>query len=239
MKKTTYLILTLALLIGLISCAKGKDLIRKYSGNSKEAKLDTQTIVRGLKEALQVGARNAVNQLGATNGYFKNRAISIPFPPDVRNVETRLRKIGLGSRVDEFILTMNRAAEEAAPKAFDIFIGAIKGMSFEDARNILYSDNPRAATDYFEGKTRPALYKAFYPVVSNTLDQTGVTKIFQFLLDKYNSIPFIKKERFDLKDYVNNKALDGLFTVLAQEEKKIRKDPAARINDLLKKVFGS
>ena len=195
------------------------------------------TTVSGLKEALSIGAGNAVSSVSNVDGYFGNQAIRILMPEKIQKIADVLRRTGYQKEVDDFILSMNRAAERAAPQARSIFIEAVKGMTFDDARRIL-SGGDTAATDYFKGKTSPKLYEAFKPVISKSVDEVGATRSYKQMMGKYESIPFMKKESLDLDDYVTNKALDGLFYMLGQEEKKIRTDPAARVTDLLKTVFG-
>lgn len=203
-----------------------------------EQGLTEQDIVKGLKEALEVGTNNAVALVSRNNGYFKNPKIKIPLPENVQKGEKFLRTIGFGRQVDEFELSMNRAAERAAPKAKSIFWEAIKKMTFTDARNIL--DGPDdAATSYFRQKTSAQLYNAFKPVVNQAMSEVGVTQAYQTVEQKIRALPFTESLSFDLDRYVTDKALDGLFVMLAEEEKKIRQDPAARVTDLLKKVFGS
>ena len=197
-----------------------------------------QDIVKGLKQALEIGTNNAVALVSRYNGYYKNPKIKIPLPENVKKGEKLLRSIGFGRQVDEFELSMNRAAERAAPKAKAIFWDAIKKMTFSDARNIL--DGPDdAATSYFRQKTSPQLYSAFKPVVDKAMSEVGVTQAYQTIDQKVRALPFTESLTFDLDKYVTDKALDGLFVMLAEEEKKIRQDPAARVTDLLKKVFGS
>jgi len=200
--------------------------------------LDEKTVIAGLKEALNVGTKNAVSLVSKADGYYKNPRISIPLPKDLKDVADTLKKIGLQKKVDEFVETLNRAAEKAAPKAVDIFVDAVTKMTVQDAMGILKGKDDEA-TRYFERKTRQALYEVFKPVVKKVLDEVGVTKLYKEILNAYNSIPGTKKISFDLDDYATNKALDGLFVMLADEEKKIRRDPAARVTDLLRKVFGS
>lgn len=221
----------------LASCQQAGNLTSLVKPADKPAQLDEKTIIAGLKEALQVGIKNAVTFASKSDGYLKNAKITIPLPAQLKDWADKLRSIGLGSQVDEFITSMNRAAEKASAKAVDIFLDAISKMTVEDANNILKgADN--AATKFFEKVTRKALYDVFAPVIKQAMDDVGITKLYKSLIDKYNSIPLVQKVSFDLPDYVNNKALDGLFTMLAQEEAKIRKDPAARVTDLLKQVFG-
>jgi hypothetical protein len=200
--------------------------------------LDEKTVIAGLKEALEIGTKNGVKIVSKQNGYFKNLAIKILLPKELQKVAKTVRDIGLGSQVDKFILTMNRAAEKAAPKAINIFVDAIKKMTIRDALDILHGKDD-AATRYFERHTRTRLYNIFKPVVKKVMDDVGVTAVFKLILDAYNNLPYTKRVSFNLDDYVTNKALDGLFVMIAKEEKKIRKNPAARVTELLRKVFGS
>ena len=195
-------------------------------------------VVGGLKEALEVGTRNAVQAVSRTDGYFRNPQIKIPLPENVRKFEALLRATGFGPRVDAFELSMNRAAERAAPEARSIFWDAIKQMTFTDARAIL--DGPEdAATQYFREKTADRLQARFKPITRQAMSEVGVTRSYQALDAKIQTIPYSDAMRFDLDQYVTAKALDGLFWMLAEEEKKIRRDPAARVTDLLQKVFGA
>jgi len=216
---------------------KDKDKSSSTEGPAQGKGLDKETVAAGLKEALTVGSQNAVKTVSQTDGFFKNPAIKIPLPEKVQKVEKPLRKIGLGKQVDEFILTMNRAAEKAAPPAKDIFIGAIKEMTIVDALNILKGGDT-AATEYMRSKTYDKLYGLFKPTVSKAVMDVGVTKAYQQLVDKAKKSRLIKDESLDLDHHVTSKALNGLFFMLGQEEKKIRKDPVAQVTDLLKKVFG-
>jgi len=159
-------------------------------------------------------------------------------PEKLKTFEKGLRAVGYGPQIDEFVLSMNRAAEKAAPFAKQIFWDAIGAMSFDDVRKIL-SGNDTAATDYFKAKTTNPLTNVFKPIVSNSMNEVGVTRQYKELVGRYESIPFVKKESFDLDQYVVSKALGGLFYMVGEEEKKIRKNPAARTTDLLKDVFGS
>jgi hypothetical protein len=217
---------------------KAKKSVPKQVLPVKEKKLDEKTIIAGLKEALQVGTKKAVGNVSRENGYFKNPEIKIPVPNDLRKVETSLRKIGLGNKVDEFVESMNRAAEKAAPQATDIFMKAIKEMTVTDARRILYDGADDEATRYFERKTRDRLYELFFPVIKDSLDKVGATKLYKYLINRYNAIPMVEKKSYNLDKYVTNKALDGLFLMVGKEETRIRKDPGARITELLRRVFG-
>ena len=200
--------------------------------------LSDAKIGAGLKEALKVGTETTVNITGKTDGYFTNQAIKILMPEKLRTVETGLRTIGYGSQVDEFVLSMNRAAERAAPAARDIFGSALGEMSFDDARKI-WSGPDNAATQYFKEKTSGGLTAAFKPVVDRAMSETGVTRQYKELIGRFDSIPFMKSQAFDIDGYVVGKSLDGLFHVLGEQEKQIRTNPTARTTDLLKEVFGA
>jgi len=200
--------------------------------------LSDSKIADGLKEALQVGTGNAVQTVSKAGGYYKNPKIKIPLPGSVQKVEKLIRAAGYGSQVDAFVLSMNQAAEKAAPEAKGIFWDAIKQMTITDARKIL--DGPdNGATLYFKEKTSGRLSEIFKPIVHNSMSEVGVTQKYQELDGKMAGLPMVGSMRFDLDHYVNDKALDGLFLMLAEEEKKIRQDPAARTTDLLKEVFGN
>jgi hypothetical protein len=203
----------------------------------KTNELDEKTIVAGLKEALEIGTQNAVRVVSQKNGYLANGKIRIPLPDDLNDFAEKLRKIGFGKDVDRFIDDMNHAAEKAATGAADIFVDAVKRMTLQDAINILHGADD-AATHFFETQTRKKLYDMFFPVIKDSMDSIGVTKLYKKLLDAYNAIPFIRKKSYDLDKYITNKGLDGLFYMLSEEEKKIRHNPAARVTELLRRVFG-
>jgi hypothetical protein len=213
-------------------------LFKTLGGGEKGSGLSDVKIGSGLKEALQIGTENAVSFTGKKDGYFMNQAIKILMPEKLRTFEKGLRAVGYGPQVDEFVLSMNRSAEKAAPFAKQIFWDAIRAMTFEDVKKIL-SGNDTAATDYFKGKTTSNLTDVFKPIVSNAMNEVGVTRQYKELVGRYESIPFVKKESYDLDQYVVTKALDGLFHMVGEEEAKIRKNPTARTTDLLKEVFGS
>ena len=203
------------------------------SGGLSEGK-----IIEGLKEALQIGTGNAVKIVSGMDGYYKNPKIRIPLPAGVQKVEKFLKAIGYGAQVDAFDLSMNRAAEKAAPEAKAILWDTIKQMSFVDARKIL-DGRDNEATLYFKEKTGGKLGQLFKPIIHTAMSQMGVTRRYQELENRVQSIPFAKILSFDLDQYVTDRALEGLFFMLAEEERKIRTDPAARVTDLLKDVFGS
>jgi len=225
------------ILLAALPASAQLDKIFKGLGIGQTRGLSDAKIGSGLKEALKIGAENTVNVTGKNDGYFLNQAIKILMPEKLRTVEKGLRAVGYGPKVDEFVLSMNRSAEKAAPAAKQIFWDAIGEMSFEDVRKI-WSGNETAATDYFKGKTADNLTEAFRPVIEKTMNEVGVTRQYKELVGKYESIPFVKKETFDIDGYVVTKALDGLFHVLGEEERKIRTDPKAQVTDLLKEVFG-
>jgi hypothetical protein len=200
-------------------------------------KLSDTKISSGLKQALQVGAEQSVKLTGRPDGYFGNPEIKILMPDNLRTLEKGLRMVGYGPKVDDFVLSMNRAAEAAAPAARKILIDAITAMTIEDARGIL-SGGDTAATNYFKGKTTPQLAAAFGPVVERSMAKNGVIGQYNQLTAQYQSIPFAKNQDLDISHYVVSKALDGLFYELGQQERKIRKDPAAQTTNLLREVFG-
>lgn len=211
--------------------------IAKSIGLDKKKELDDDTIVSGLKEALRIGTENTTEKTGQIDGYFANEAIKILMPQKLRSMEKGLRVAGFGGQLDAFVLSMNRAAEKAAPAATEIFWNAIKEMSFSDARQILQGGET-AATDFFREESSEDLTEAFTPIVRTSMNEVGVTRQYQELQGQFRAIPFGGSESFDLDRYVVGKALDGLFFVLAEEERKIRTEPAARVTDLLKTVFG-
>jgi len=198
---------------------------------------DVATSASGIKEALAIGTERAVKSLSKVNGYFGNAAVKILMPPKLQQVAEVARMAGYQQQVDEFILSMNRAAEAAAPRAARYFGDAIRAMTLSDVRGIL-TGGDTAATDYFRRQTNDQLYAEFKPVVSQKVGEAGVARAYRNMMGRYESLPMMGKLSLDLDDYVTNKALDGLFYTVGQEEKKIRTNPAARTTELLKKVFG-
>ncbi|HWA34142.1 MAG TPA: DUF4197 domain-containing protein [Cyclobacteriaceae bacterium] len=196
----------------------------------------TDQVAAGLKEALVKGISNGAENVSKTNGYFNNPQIKIPFPPDIRKVEDRLRQIGLGKEVDRFVETLNHGAENAAREAKPIFISAIQQMTFDDAWGILKGQQD-AATQYLKKTTTPQLKAKFKPVIQNALDQVEATRYYSDIVTTYNRIPFVEKVNPDLNEYATDLAMQGLFVMIAQEEKKIRENPLERTSDLLKRVF--
>jgi hypothetical protein len=199
--------------------------------------LSEQDAADGIKEALVKGTGEAVSLVSRTDGYFLNPKIKIPFPEEARTVESQLRSIGLGDKVDEIILTINRAAEDAAKSAQPIFVNAVKSLNISDAIQIVKGKND-AATQYLAKTTSPELRVKFSPVIKASLDKVDATRLWSVLISTYNQIPFVSKQNPDLTAYVTDKAIDGLFTMIAAEELKIRQNPQARTTELLKKVFG-
>ena len=233
------IVLALSLLTNLslaqVSASQIGDIAKRLGLGTNS--LSDSKINAGLKQALQIGAENSVQLVGRKDGYFANAAIKILMPKNLQPVEKGLRMVGYGPKVDDFVLSMNRSAEAAAPAARKIFVDAITSMSFDDARHIL-TGGDTAATEYFKQKTTPQLSAAFRPVVDKTMADNGVTKQYNSLVGQYKALPFARKQDLDITNYVVGKALDGLFFELGEEERKIRKDPAKQTTDLLKEVFG-
>lgn len=216
---------------------KAGDFANSQMNTAKGVSLSDTKIGEGLKEALKVGIENAIKVTGKTDGYFTNDLIKIVMPPKLQMMEKPLRMAGFGKQIDEFILSMNRAAETAAPSAQEIFLDAIFNVTISDVQT-LYNGGPTAATDFLRSKTYKKLRGQFAPVVTKSLAQYNVTKKYQGIIQYYQQMPMAQKfPAPSIEDYVVGKSLDGLFMVLAQEEAKIRKDPAARTTDLLKEIF--
>jgi len=213
---------------------KAEDAARQATGSG----LTNAEVIEGLKEALSIGAKNAAGKASKLNGFYKNPRIKIPFPPEANKVKQTAEALGMKKQVDKFVETLNRAAEEAAKKAAPIFLDAITGMTIQDGFEILNGPDD-AATQYLKKKTTAPLKKEFKPVVSKAIQKVQVTKYWNPIATSYNQVPFVKKVNPDLDEYVTDRALSGLFKLIADEEKKIRKDPAARVTELLRKVFGS
>ena len=199
--------------------------------------LSNDKIVAGLKEALTVSTRNAVASTGRTDGFLKNEAIRILLPDKLRNIGSGLRLIGMGSQVDSLEVGMNRAAEQAAPAAKQIFINAVTKMSFADARQIL-SGGDTAATEYFKRQSSDQLTEAFAPIVHQAMENVGVVRQYNQFMRNPMAARVANSQRFNLDEYVVGKSMDGLFYMMAEEEKKIRKDPMAQTTSLLREVFG-
>ncbi|TGE28838.1 DUF4197 domain-containing protein [Hymenobacter metallicola] len=191
----------------------------------------------GLKEALTQGITKGADQASKQDGFYLNRLIRIPFPPDAQRVATSLRAIGLGSQVDKFELSLNRGAEDAARSAKPIFLSAIKSLTFKDVWGILTGEKD-AATNYLKRTTTSQLTTAFKPIIQQSLDKVNATRYYTDLTTRYNMIPLVKPVQTDLNQYATDKAIGGLFTLIAQEEANIRENPVARTTELLRRVFG-
>lgn len=210
--------------------------VNKTLGGS--APLTTAEVAQGLKEALIKGISTGADLVSQLDGYYKNPEIRIPFPPEVKRVEDKLRQVGLGNEVDKFVMTLNRGAEDAAKEAKPIFIEAIRAMTIEDAWSILRGADD-AATQYLKRTTSGLLKEKFKPVVQNSLNEVNATRYYSDMVTRYNQIPFVQKVNPDLDDYATDKAIEGLFLMIAKEEQNIRANPVARTTEILKKVFGA
>lgn len=231
-------ILLLALLMSACTTAQISQAIGDVQKGLGQESLTSADVAEGLKEALIKGISTGSDIVSQVDGYFKNPEIKIPFPPDVRKVEDRLRQIGLGGEVDKFIMTLNRGAEDAAKEAKPIFINAIRSMTIEDAWGILRGEDD-AATQYLKRTTSADLAARFKPVIQQSLNKVNATKYYSDIVNTYNRIPLVEKVNPDLDDYATSKAIDGLFVMIAREEKRIREDPVARTTDILRRVFGA
>jgi len=227
-----------SVLILLVSCAEMSTVLQDYNtASSGPAPLSNGEVISGLREALTVGTNNSTSLTSKLDGFYKNPEIFIPFPPEAIKVKEKVEALGMKDQVDKFVMTMNRAAETASTEAAPIFINAIKSMTISDGFAILRgADN--AATNYLRDKTSGQLKVKFNPVVKNAIDKVEVTKYWNPVITTYNKIPFVEKKNPNLEDYITTRAMDGLFHMIEKEEKKIRKDPVARVTDILKRVFG-
>ncbi|MBC6990194.1 MULTISPECIES: DUF4197 domain-containing protein [Hymenobacter] len=246
MKKIHYF-LPFALVLGLQLSASAQVFKLPKIGNIKLPIPSTTTTpgssvsqdeaARGLKEALTQGISKGTDQASQQDGFYLNKLIRIPFPPDAQRVANTLRTIGLGSQVDRFELSLNRGAEDAAKSAKPIFISAIKALTFKDVWGILTGEKD-AATNYLKRTTSQQLTTAFKPIIQQSLDKVNATRYYTDLTMRYNQIPLVKPVNTDLNSYATGKAIDGLFTLVAQEEANIRENPVARTTELLRRVFG-
>lgn len=235
----------LALLVGLFfvsACTLLSELSSQLpSGDTNKPQLTNEEIVNGLKEALTVGSRKAVDILAVENGFYKDPLVFIEFPAEAVKVKEYALKLGMDQQVTKFEETLNRAAETAVKEAYTVFADAVTKMTFSDAKAILQGSDD-AATAYFKRTTSQQLHSMFYPKVKQATEKVALTKYWDPLVTQYNKTTIVTgnpKIETDLNEYVTQKALDGLFLKLANEEKQIRKNPAARVTDILKKVFGS
>lgn len=218
-------------IFALTSCAELQQVV-----NNMPTQLDSATISNGLREALNMGIDKQVNRLTQKDGFYNNQLVKILLPQELQKVEQTLRDIGLGSLADEGVKALNHAAEDAVKQATPIFVDAVKGITFSDAKNILMgADN--SATSYLEQRTDKALYSKFHPVIQSSFAKVGADQIWNNIINRYNAVPFVQKVNPDLTDYVTNEALKGVFTMIAVEEKDIRNNISARTTPLLRRVF--
>lgn len=227
-------IVTLLVVFTLSSCAELQKIASQLP--QQASGLSQVDIGNGLRQALNNGVQNQVSKLTATNGFYRNELVKILLPEELQVVDRTLRKIGLSSLADEGLKAINRTAEDAVKTATPIFVDAVKGITFTDAKNILLgADN--SATNYLQTRTQQALYGRFNPVIKNSFARVGADQIWSNLISKYNTIPFVKRVNPDLTDYVTNEALKGVFKMIAVEEKGIRNRVGLRSTDLLRRVF--
>lgn len=227
-------IIALFLVIALSSCAELQQVVNNLPQDG--GVLSQAQIGSGLREALQLGIDKQVSKLTTQDGFFKNELVKILLPEELRKVDKTLRDIGLGNLADEGLKVLNRAAEDAVKEATPIFIDAVKGITFNDAKNILLG-NDNAATQYLTGRTQQALYNKFNPVIKNSFSKVGADQIWTNLITKYNAIPLTNNVNPDLTDYVTQEALKGVYRMIAVEEKEIRSKVSSRTTDVLRRVF--
>ena len=240
----------LVVLIGFTSCdaqtlkrirnatTTATNAVQSATGGTGTNPLSNDEVISGLREALTVGTNNSTAFASKLDGFYKNPALFIPFPPEAKKVKDYAKQIGMGAQVDKFELTLNRAAEEATKNAATVFVNAIKGMTLTDGFAILKGGD-NAATQYLKERTTAELKSKFSPIVKKAIEKVQLTKYWNPIITNYNKIPLVQKQNPDLNAYVTDRAIDGLFKLIAEEELKIRKDPMAQVTDLLKKVFGS
>jgi phosphoribosylcarboxyaminoimidazole (NCAIR) mutase len=239
MKKLSFYAIAVMLFL-LPSCSNAQFLkkVSKALEGTTTTGFTEDEATAAIREALIKGTGESVNLVSVVDGYFKNPEIKIPFPPEAVSIESKLRAVGLGAQVDKAVLSINRAAEDAAKEAKPIFVAAVKGMTIREAINIVRGKE-NAATEYLKNTTSPELKLKFRPVIEQSLNEVNATKYWTDVINSYNKIPLVQKMNPDLAGYVTDKAIEGLFIMIAKEELKIRKDPVARTTELLKKVFGS
>lgn len=218
-------------IFALTSCAELQQVV-----NNMPSQLDSATISNGLREALDMGIDKQVTKLTQKDGFYKNQLVKILLPQELQKVEQTLRDIGLGSLADEGLKVLNYAAEDAVKEATPIFVDAVKGITFTDAKNILMGPD-NSATSYLEQRTDKALYTKFHPVIQSSFAKVGADQIWNNIITRYNAVPFVQKVNPDLTDYVTNEALKGVFAMIAVEEKDIRNNISARTTPLLRRVF--
>ncbi len=230
--------LTIFLSLALFSTASCSQIEKYIDKSSKKKPLTNEEVIKALREALVIGTNNSSASASKVDGFYGNLLIKIHFPEEAIKIKNAVEKLGMASQVEKFVLTLNRAAEEAAKDAAPIFINAITSLTIADGFSILRGPD-NAATQYLSSKTSTQLHTKFKPVVNSALQKVNLTKYWKPLIDTYNKIPTVQKMNPDLDEYVTQKALVGLFKLIAEEELQIRRNPAARVTELLKKVFGS
>ncbi|WP_162128318.1 DUF4197 domain-containing protein [Flavobacterium phycosphaerae] len=233
MKKFLSITFGFALSFVLLSCAEMQQMANQFPELNPNGPID---IAGGLKEALNNGISKQVTKLTAVDGFYKNEMVKILLPEELQKVDKALRKVGLSSLADDGIKMLNRAAEDATKEATPIFVDAVKNMSFNDAKGILMG-NESSATTYLQTTTTSPLYAKFNPVIKNSFAKVGADKVWTNIITKYNSLPLVKKVNPDLTDYTTNKALEGVYKMIAVEEKNIRTNLSSRTSTLLQKVF--
>ncbi|MCF7561488.1 DUF4197 domain-containing protein [Sabulilitoribacter multivorans] len=224
--------LAFLLIFNFTACAELQQVVNQLP----QGTLGNEEIASGLRQALDFGIDKQVTKLTQTDGFFKNELVKILLPEELQKVDKALRDIGLSSLADEGLKVLNRAAEDAVKEATPIFVDAVKGITFADAKNILLG-NDNAATQYLTSKTETALYAKFNPVIKSSFSKVGADEIWNNLINRYNAIPFTNNVNPDLTDYVTGEALKGVYTMIAVEEKEIRNKVSSRTTDLLKRVF--
>ena len=228
-------IFILLIAFNLTACAELQQVVDSIPQGTNGV-LSNADIASGLREALDLGIDKQVTKLTVTDGFYKNELVKILLPEELQKVDKGLRDIGLGNLADEGIKALNRAAEDAVKEATPIFVNAVKDITFDDAKNILLGED-NAATEYLTVRTKTELYNKFHPVINNSFSKVGADQIWTNLINKYNAIPFTNEVNPDLTDYVTQEALNGVYTMIAVEEKEIRNKVSSRTSDLLKKVF--
>ena len=229
--KKYFLLLFLPFLMGCAELQQIADQLPAEGGYISNAE-----VAAGLRQALNFGIDKQVTKLTEEDGFFRNELVRITLPPELQKVDRTLRDVGLDALADEGLKVLNRAAEDAVKEATPIFVNAVKEITFTDARNIL-TGGERAATNYLADKTTDELYNKFNPVITNSLDEVGATQVWANIINRYNALPLTSGVNPNLPDYVTKEALDGVFTMIAVEEKEIRNNFAARTTELLKRVF--
>lgn len=230
-------VLFAALLVGACASIDFGAVLDDPGGPSGAPPLDRETVAAGLRDALRVGSGRAVDRTSRADGFLANELIRITIPDELRSMADALRRLGLSRQVDQLEVQMNRAAEAAAAEARDVFWDEIRQISFPDAWAILRGGRT-AATDFLDRRTRPTIESRFRPIVAEKIDQVGLGRTYGDLAKRYNALPFVTRPALDLDEYVTTEAVDGLFEILAEEERKIREDPIARTTELLRRVFG-